>query len=489
MTAFLRLAVAVFLLAALVPIVRGEGRPNVLIVMADDCTYNDLPIYGGENAKTPTIDRLAREGLTFNRAYLSEAICQPCRAELYTGRFPLRNGCAWNHSASRPNVKSIPHYLAPLGYRVGLAGKVHVRPATAFPFEKVEGFDDNCVRAPTKEHHVRGIRHFMDRDERPFCLVVALVEPHVPWVMGDASQYPPEKLKLPLNLADTPETRRDFGRYLAEMTYMDGQLADILAALDASGKAKSTLVLFTSEQGSQFPGNKWTTWDTGLHTALVARWPGQIPAGKRSDAIVQYADVLPTLLDLAGGVPAGDTFDGTSFRDGLAGKTDRHRQFAYGLLNNLPEGPPYPTRTVSDGRHRYIRNLMPDEIYIEQHIMGLVGGSAAHNPYWSSWPREAVNSRQTYELVRRYMRRPAEQLYDTAGDPYELNNLAGDPDHAAIQARLAAELDRWMAEQRDPGAAMDSPKVLQAARRGEHLYGPDTPPSGKAAGKGTAKPN
>ena len=103
-----------------------QAQPNVLIIMADDCTHNDLPIYGGQNAATPNIDRLASEALVFNRAYLASAMCQPCRAELYTGLYPMRNGCAWNHSASRPDVTSMPHHLKPLGYRVGLAGKVHV---------------------------------------------------------------------------------------------------------------------------------------------------------------------------------------------------------------------------------------------------------------------------------------------------------------------------------------------------------------------------
>ncbi|HIN53663.1 MAG TPA: hypothetical protein EYM79_05070 [Planctomycetes bacterium] len=125
-------------------------KPNILIIMADDCTYNDLPLYGGQNAKTPNIDSLAAAGLTFNRAYLSEAMCQPCRAELYSGRYPLGNGCAWNHSASLSSVTSMPQHLSALGYRVGLAGKVHVKPAAAFPFEKIDGFDSNCVRNPTK---------------------------------------------------------------------------------------------------------------------------------------------------------------------------------------------------------------------------------------------------------------------------------------------------------------------------------------------------
>ena len=145
---------------------------------------------------------------------------------------------------------------------------------------------------------------------------MALVEPHVPWVMGDASAYPKELLKLPPNIADTPVTRDAFSRYLAEITYMDGQVGDIMNVLDSSGKANDTLVLFTSEQGAQFPGCKWTNWDTGLHTALVARWPGKIAPDTRSRAMVQYADVLPTLIEAGGGDPSGGAYDGRSFLRG-----------------------------------------------------------------------------------------------------------------------------------------------------------------------------
>jgi len=449
-------------------------RPNVLIVMADDCTYNDLPVYGGQNAATPNLDRFSSRGLVFNRAYLASAMCQPCRAELYSGLYPMSNGCAWNHSASRPGITTMPHHLGALGYRVGLAGKVHVQPPKAFPFEKVAGFDSSCVRNPTRPHDLRYIREFISRDRaQPFCLVVALVEPHVPWVMGDASKYPPKKLSLPANLADTPRTRQDFSRYLAEISYMDDQFGQILEVLEQSGRAGETLVLFTSEQGSQFPGCKWTNWDTGLHSALIARWPGKITPG-RTDALVQYADVLPTLVEAAGGEAAQHRYDGTSFLPVLLGKKSRHRKFVYGMHNNIPEGPAYPVRTVSDGRYRYIRNLAPDEIYIEKHLMGWSGQGELNNPYWATWVRDAWNNPHTYDMVKRYTRRPAEQLYDTAKDPYELDNLANDPAMAEIKAALSAELDRWMKAQGDPGVPLDTHEALQAARRGKHLYGPAT---------------
>jgi uncharacterized sulfatase len=452
---------------------RAAPRPSFLIILADDCTYNDLPIYGGTNALTPNIDRLASQGLTFRRAYLASAMCVPCRSELYTGQYPMRNGCAWNHTPCRPGTTSIAHHLAALGYRVGIAGKVHVSPAKAFPFEVVAGFDGNCVRNPTRPHDVGPIRRFMARAaDQPFCLVVALVEPHVPWVMGDATRYPPAALKLPPNLADTRRTREDYSRYLAEITYMDGQVGEIVAALEETGAAERTLVLFSSEQGAQFPGCKWTNWDTGLHTALIARWPGTVAAGGRTDALVQYADVLPTLIAAAGGAPANDGCDGTSFLDVLTGKAARHRTYVYGVHNNIPEGSAYPIRTVSDGTYRYIRNLTPDEIYIEKHVMGTAGDGGLNNPYWATWVWAAAEDPRTYALVKRYTLRPPEELYHTAADPFELTNLAADPAHGAIKDRLRVELDRWLAAQGDPGPPQDTPEAVGAARRGEHRYGP-----------------
>lgn len=467
----MKLATRILLLFGFTLSIYSAERPNVLIIIADDCSYNDLPLYGGVNAKTPNIDQLASEGLTFNHAYLSEAMCQPCRSELYSGQYPMRNGAAWNHSGSRPETRSLPHYLGDLGYRVGLSGKVHLNPRSSYPFEKVEGFDSNAVRTPTLPHDVGGIRKFMTRDkDEPFCLVVGLVEPHVPWVMGDRTQYPEDKIKLPPTLVDTEVTRDAFARYLAEVTYMDDQVGEILETLEKTGLVEDTLVLFTSEQGSQFPGNKWTNWDTGLHTALVARWPGKIDQGKRTDAMVQYVDVAPTLVELAGGNPEAYPFDGDSFVSSLLDSQKSHREYAYGVHNNIPEGPAYPIRTVTNGEFRYIRNLLPDEIYIEKHLMGIRGDGALNNPYWATWMFQSGQTEEAAGLVKRYMKRPAEQLYRTSDDPYEMTNLVGDSRYAKIKAELSRALDHWLHDQNDPGVPLDTREAHAAAKKGKHIY-------------------
>jgi len=447
-------------------------RPNVLIIMGDDATFSNLPLYGGRNVRTPHIDGLAREGLTFNRAYLAEAMCQPCRTELFTGLYPMRSGCCWNHSAARPGTRSIVHYLGEMGYRVGIAGKVHVTPRRCFPFEMVEGVERGCT-SRTARFDRAPLREFMARDPgAPFCLVVAITLPHAVWTVGDPGQFDRKQLKLPAYMADTQPTRNDFAKYLAEIAVLDEQVGGTLKALEETGRAEGTLVLFTSEQGAQFPGCKWTNYDQGVHTAMVVRWPGRIQPGRRTDALVQYADVLPTLIEAAGGDPARGNFDGTSFLPVLLGRKKEHRRYVYHMHNNVPEGPPYPIRSVRDTRYHYIRNLAPGETYIEKHLMGQL----QWHDYWPSWVFATASDPHAYRMIHRYMHRPAEELFDTREDPDELVNLldsrgaprggvANGEDVAAVKARLSAELDRWMADQKDPGADLDTVDALNARRR------------------------
>jgi len=444
----------------------GTDRPNILIIMADDATYSDLPLWGGKNVPMPNLQRLASEGLTFNQAYLAMSMCVPCRTELHTGLYPMRNGCCWNHSPAYPGTRSTPHFLKPLGYRVGITGKVHVHPRRCFPFEDVPGVEGNCV-SPTAKFDRAPLRAFMARDTRqPFCLTVALVVPHVVWTVGDPSHFKPKELKLPAYMVDTPQMRTDFARYLAEIEVLDQQVGGVLKALDEAGQADRTLVLFTSEQGAQIPACKWTNYDQGVHTGMVVRWPGRVRPGRRTDAMVQYADILPTLIEAAGGDPTKEDFDGTSFLPVLLGAKDEHRRYAYFMHNNVPEGPRYPIRSVRDARYHYIRNLLPDQLYIEKHLMGRY----EHNPYWMTWMFASESDPHAYAMVRRYMQRPAEELYDTEADPDELKNLAGDPAHAKIRARLSAELDRWMAEQKDPGADLDTHEVWHRRRKEAAAY-------------------
>ena len=140
------------------------------------------------------------------------------------------------------------------------------------------------------------------------------------------------------------------------------------------------------------------------------------------------------------------------------------------MHNNFPEGPPYPTRTISDGDFRLILNLTPNEMFIEKHLMGLKGNAVLNNPYWATWVRDAWNKPEIYRLIKRYQNRPSISFYETRKDPYEMNDLAEDPKYADSISDMKKELLSWMKAEGDPGVALDSQKAHQAAKEGKHLF-------------------
>lgn len=439
-------------------------QPNILLIMGDDCTFSDLSLYGGTNVKTPNIDKLAAEGLTFNKAYLSEAMCAPSRAELLTGFYPMTNGVTFNHSATRSSIKGVAQYLRPLGYRVGLSGKSHLKPESVYQFEDIKGITKSAI-SEVSEFETTEIEKFINRDKKkPFFLMTAFTSPHVPWTVGDPSHFNPKEIKLPPHMADTEDTREDFCKYLAEIEVLDKHVGKVLALLEKSGVADNTIVIFTSEQGAQMPGVKWTNWDVGVHTGFVMKWPNKIKQGQRTDALIQYCDVLPTLLDIVS-KDNKETFDGKSFLKVLNNKTDKHRDFVYFMHNNIPEGPSYPIRAVSNGTYTYIRNLAPENIYIEKHVMGTL----RWHKYWPSWVYEADTNEQANFLLNRYQKRPKEELYHLPTDPENFKNLIGKKELRKIKKQLSEKLDLWMEKQQDPGATLDQQEYQEASKIGDHI--------------------
>ena len=413
------------------------SRPNIIIFNADDETLNEFPILRRQEYR-----HAQRRSAGFRRHAVSQGLCEHVdvralpRAELYTGLYPMHSGVCWNHMPTQPGTKSIVQRLAPLSYRVGLAGKIHATPKAVYPFEMVDGFERNCV-AQTADYECNEIKEFMTRDAtKPFCLVVASVLPHAPWTVGDWKHFKQDKFVLPPYMVDTPQTRESLAHYYGEYEALDRQLGDVMATLKETGKSDNTIVLFTSEQGGQWPGCKWTNWETGLHTALIVRWPGHVAPGSSTNALVQYADVLPTLLEAVGGDAAAGQFDGSSFLSVLNDSSKSHRKYAYAMHNNLPEGPPYSIRSITDGHFHYLRNLSPDSLYISKWVM-----ASSDGPYWTSWLWKTDVDPHAVQIVERYMHRPAEQLYDVEKDPYEMTNVAADPE-ACLKAKagLSAEI-------------------------------------------------
>ena len=409
------------------------GRPNILIIIADDQTYTDNGCYGNKDVNTPNIDRLARQGMRFTRAFTATAMCAPTRQQLYTGIFPVRNGAYPNHSKVKPGTKSLVHYFKAMGYRVGICGKRHFGPPASFPFQKVEQAD---------------MARFISRDKgRPYFLVVASKSPHTPWTEGDAGAYDPRKLTLPPYMVDTPPTRRALCQYYAEVTDFDRQVGHCMDLVRQSGRQDNTIFIYTSEQGAPFLHGKWTCYDDGLRVALVIRWPARVRAGSVANAMVQYVDVVPTLIEAAGGKPI-EGLDGRSFLPVLLGKTDEHNDVVFGVHTTrgiIAGSECYPIRSVRTARYKYIRNL--------NHKTAFRNVLIAKPPaYWRSWVEKAKTDRKAAKLVEMYQHRPAEELYDVIADPHELNNLAGgDAANRELMDELGKRLEAWMAQQGDLG--------------------------------------
>jgi len=436
---------------ALYPAESAVDRPNFLIIIADDLGYNEVGSHNNPVVKTPNINRLSEQGLSFNRAFVPASMCSPSRATLYTGLYPHRNGMSRNHARARDDVKSLPHYLTGLGYRSVLVGKSHVKPFEAFPFERLERDLDD-------------VSDYLDAiGGDPFAMVIAQHHPHVPWLPN--KHYDPDKVQVPEKLLDTPETREAIARYYTSVSAGDEELGAYLALLRQKGMASNTIIIFVSDHGPQFPFAKFSNYDASLRVPLIVHWPGAIEGGAHSDALVSTADILPTLIELAGGDPTTD-FDGRSLVPLIEGETDSVHDAVFGTHStmglNIKDVKPYGIRTVRTKQYRYIKNLHPQNLprsliseprllrgsinYLRTYGVWVEPGLPK---YWKSWLEQAKHDQKAADLIELYFNRPAEELYDLENDPQELRNLAHLPEYRDVADQLKLQLICWMRQQGD----------------------------------------
>ena len=446
------LAVCLLIVATACNLALADERPNFLLMVADDMTWSDLGYEGHPNVRTPHLDKLCRQSMHLTRMFSPATTCSPSRHALYTGLYSVRSGAYPNHTRLYDGTKSIFGVLKEVGYRVALQNKSHVGPRSSFPYEVIKGADD-----------LTATEDFLRRDsDEPWLLVYASNDPHTPWSRGPRELYDPETLTVPDYLHDNADTRQRLCEYYAEITKFDRQVGDLLDLLDRTGQSTDTLVMFVSEQGSSFPyGGKWSVYDTGIRASTLVRWPGQVEAGSTSDALLQYVDVVPTLLEAAGVDPdAVDTgcpdangdrgFDGSSFLGVLQAtdKSFRDHVFAqHTTVGIIGYQEPYPMRAVRDDHYKLILNLAPDNTY------GIRG--IHENELLKSWQDDAENDAALAARVEWLFRRPAEELYDLRDDPHEMTNLADQAEYHGIKSRLRAELDAWMKQQGDEGLATE----------------------------------
>ena len=453
---------ALALLAALMaPAAAAPAKPNFLVIVADDLCWRDLGYQGHPDVKTPHLDKLASQGMRLDGMFSPAATCSPTRHALYTGLYPVRSGAYPNHTRVHDGTKSIFTHLKDLGYRVALQNKSHVGPAASFPYEAIDGADKLTKTAA-----------FFRRDpEQPWLLAYCPNDPHSPWNRGPKN-YDPAKITVPPYMHDNARTRTALAKYFSEVTRLDKLVGNMMKLLDETGHAANTVVLFVSEQGCSLPyGGKWSLYDTGVRVSAIMRWPGTVKAGSIATALVQYVDVAPTFIELAGGDPAKiDTgcpdadgkrgFDGRSLVPLIKGGPDKFRDYVFSQhttvgVHGFKE--PYPSRMVRDTRYKLIRNLAPANKF---HIGGIHQGQPL-----ASWQEDAKDDPALAARVEWLFKRPGDELYDMETDPFEMHDLADEPKLADIKARLRKELDAWMRQQGDKG--METEMLATSRRRKE----------------------
>ena len=307
-------------------LVAEQTKPNFIIIIGDDVGWDAFGCTGMKEARTPAIDQLANESTMMTRFYCSVSQCAPLRAELYTGLFPMNNGVLANaRKEKRTGIKNIADHLNPLGYKVGLSGKKHFGLGTA-KIDEIPGFPSNA-NGSNQIHSFDGVEDYISQAKKEgnsFCVVIGATHAHHPWDHGKESNYPVGKVNLRPHYIDTPAARQAVAKHAAEVEVLDQQVRETRELMKKMDLEKDTILIFLSEQGIAMPRGKWSPYEHGSRAICLAQWKGKI-LSRKTDALAMYCDIVPTLIDFAGGKNPG--LDGKSLRKlWTSEKINNHRK-------------------------------------------------------------------------------------------------------------------------------------------------------------------
>lgn len=426
------------ILVAFTSSLQSTSSPNIAFIIADDLGVEDTGFMENPDIRTPALDELAARSTVFERLYVASPSCAPSRGAMLSGLMPFRNGAEPNHTYVRDDVRQLPHYMRDLGYEVAAIGKI------AHGTDERAGFD--YVDRDISLENIGMVSDYLSQrgSDEPLLLMVGIKDPHVPWPNRPYPHYKPDSLILPTKLIDTSDTRLELARYYTDVERMDQQVAATLEAIETY-LGPETIIFFTSDHGAQLPYGKWNNYESGVRVPMLVSWPGIAEARRRSRALISFVDILPTLIEIAGGTPpesgyGSNQIDGRSFLSLIKGESDRHRDYVFST-NSSAAHHTYPLRSVCNDRFRYIRNVYPELNFTCQ---------TDHNPtaqshnLWASWVSIAKSDPNIARKVQEYHQRPVEELYDLQADPNEQRNLADDPEYVQTLRKLRTITDNWI---------------------------------------------
>lgn len=427
----------------------ADARPNILLIVSED-NGPELGCYGDPYARTPVLDQLAEDGVRFERAYVPQAGCSQSRAALLTGLYPHQNGqiglATWKFRMYRDDQPNLVRSLKSAGYRTGIIGKLHINPASAFPFDVHKIPQANFDRKHLSRY-AQCAEEFINAGDAPFFLSVNYPDPHRPFVRQvDGLPEKPLRANQIKPLAyfglDTPELRRQTADYYNCLERLDSLIGDLLAVLRRLPKAKNTLVVYLGDHGADLLRGKRTSYEGGIRIPLIVHWPHQLKSGQVRQELVSTLDLAPTLLALAE-APLPDNLPGRSLLPLLRDAKTEWRRYLFTEYHTHSAHNYYPQRTISNGRFKLIRNLMPD--------VGNPGYSFTLNRFFPSTKTKLKDASPVVKRAYETMRSPPEyELYDLLNDPYEFQNLVEHPGHVRTLEHLRGELAAWRVHTQDP---------------------------------------
>jgi arylsulfatase A-like enzyme len=436
---------------------RGQERPNILWVIVDDMSPQ-FSCYGEKLIQTPNVDRLAREGTRFSRAFVTAPVCSPCRSAMITGMYQTTIG-AHHHRSGRGEVKihlpagvePVPVIFKRAGYYTCIGGplvanKKNALGKTDYNFEwdrKMYDGNDWAGRKPGQPFFMQVQLHGGKYREGARWADTAKRE------LGTLTK--PEDVALPPYYPRDPVLLADWAAYLDAALYTDKQTGDVLKRLEAEGILENTVVFFMTDHGISHARGKQFLYDEGTHVPFVVRGPG-IGKGKVRDDLIEHIDLAATSLARAG-IPIPKWMQG---RDVLA-KDYVTRDAVFAARDRCDETVER-IRSVRTDRFKYVRNFFPDRPHLQP------------NRYKDNKPivkklRELHAAGKLDAIQEKLLFSPTrapEELYDLAADPFETKNLAADPAQKATLEQMRARLEKWMSETNDRGRELEPEKVYDS---------------------------
>ena len=438
----------------------GAERPNILFLLSDDHSYPFLSCYGDSNVKTPTLDRVAAEGMKFHRFFTTAPQCVPSRASLMTGRSPVAARITRFSSPLARDEITMPELLREkAGYFTGICGRSFHLDGSGKGGEEIgdllakhglRTFSERVDFLNTcPDQQVAGkLEEFLAKKpaEKPFFMWANFSDPHHVWNAHAEFRPDPASLKLPAHWPDLPGVREQLADYCAEVNRVDRTIADVLAVLEKRGLLDKTLIIFVGDNGTALPHGKGSLYDPGSNVPCVIRWPGVVKPGGESRALLSGEDLAPTLL-AAAGVEAPEKMSGVSFLQLL--KDEAHTPRKHIFIERGPHGSAPVTvnmsnngydlgRAVRSDRYKFIYNCTP---WLPYSPVDSAGGAA-----WTQMKAAHEAGQLASGVSATYFTtpRPVYELYDLESDPSELNNLSGKPELAEVERALRLALAEKM---------------------------------------------